>query len=210
MNEPLDSPESESVGRARLQESRGSKLQLAITGGALAVLSRLVYAELLPGVVPYIGRWQTMMFAAILGAWAGVGRGRKVVWWFAIVAVALVLFIGFTPFVPTGIRRLVQADPLEKAPAVVILAAGVDKRGVMNSNARTRLDRGLELVGQGYAPRMVLTEASTHTASWAPIVRRHVRDIGLDFPIDSVGPVVNTHDEAVVVSRLAKERGWSH
>ncbi len=216
MGETVNSPESESVGpvgpagRIGLLGPRGHNIRLAVSGAALAVLAWLVYVDLFQGVIPYIGKSLTMWAAAVGGAWAGVGRARKWLWWVAIAAVILVVFIGFTPFVPAVMSGIVHSDPLEKAPAVVILAAGVDKRGVMNSNARTRLDRGLELVGMGFAPRIVLTEAAGQTASWAPVVRRHLREIGLNHPIDSVGPVINTHDEALVVTRLAKERGWSH
>jgi uncharacterized SAM-binding protein YcdF (DUF218 family) len=32
--------------------------------------------------------------------------------------------------------------------------------------------------------------------------------LGLDYPVDEVGPVFNTHDEAVAVAALARQRGW--
>ena len=35
-----------------------------------------------------------------------------------------------------------------------------------------------------------------------------MRELGLHFPIEAVGPVQNTHDEAEVVSTLARRRGW--
>jgi uncharacterized SAM-binding protein YcdF (DUF218 family) len=38
--------------------------------------------------------------------------------------------------------------------------------------------------------------------------REQMRDLGLHFPVEVVGPVRNTHDEAVAVSELARQRGW--
>jgi uncharacterized SAM-binding protein YcdF (DUF218 family) len=44
---------------------------------------------------------------------------------------------------------------------------------------------------------------STRMSCW-----RQMRAFRLDYPIDEVGPVLNTHDEALAVARLAHQRGW--
>jgi uncharacterized SAM-binding protein YcdF (DUF218 family) len=41
-----------------------------------------------------------------------------------------------------------------------------------------------------------------------PAVQRQMAALGLSAPIDEVGPAVNTHDEALLVARLARKRGW--
>ena len=35
-----------------------------------------------------------------------------------------------------------------------------------------------------------------------------MRELGLDYPVDVVGPVSNTHDEAQAVAELMRSRGW--
>ena len=200
---------AESLKAAHTNRPR-NRIWLALSGAVLVILGWVVYAEMLRGVIPYIGQGWMMGVLAALGAWAGIGRFRKWAWGFASLAVCLLLFVGFSPLVPWGMRGLLRADPLEKAPAVVVLAAGVNRHGAINAVGRARLDKGLELLGEGYAPVLVLTEAVGRGNNWVPIVKERIRKMGLSHPVESVGPVINTHDEAVLAARLAKAKGWSH
>ena len=197
---------SDSPGRARRRE----KLGLFVTGAVLGILALFIYSDLLRDVVPYIGKGATMAAIGIAAGWAGMGRARKLVWGFSAGAVLFALLVSYSPLVPLLMKGLVRSDPLERAPAVLVLAAGVDRRGVMNSSARTRLDRALEILGQGYADRLVLTQPKGPHNNWVPSIRGHIKALGLEYPIDALGPVVNTHDEAERAAALAKERGWSH
>src|SRR2546430_10758326 len=74
------------------------RVRLAISGAALAVLAWKTYAELFPNVIPYIGNALTMLAAAVIGGWAGIGRARRLIWYFAVSAFGLVLIIAFSPW----------------------------------------------------------------------------------------------------------------
>jgi uncharacterized SAM-binding protein YcdF (DUF218 family) len=144
----------------------------------------------------------------VAGAVLACTRARRLLWAAAALVVACLALVGYTPLIDGMIRGPVRSDPPRKAPAVVVLASTIQKDLELSHRAQARLIHGYELLGQGYAPRLVITRLAWRPGSYLRVVRRQMRELGLPQPIDEVGPVGDTHDEAVAVARLARERGW--
>ena len=74
----------------------------------------------------------------------------------------------------------------------------------------SRLLKGIELVADGRAPRLVVSEVPPPAGAYAPLAREwagRVRRRAARW--SRVGRIRNTRDEAVAVARLFRERGWS-
>ena len=88
--------------------------------------------------------WSTRLRPVLAAGAAGLG--------------ALWLAVAFTPLTPWLARGLVRRDALRPADAVVVLASSLQKDGDLTPTSMSRLVHALELLGQGQAPRLVLTE----------------------------------------------------
>jgi uncharacterized SAM-binding protein YcdF (DUF218 family) len=196
----LKRPTPDSVRRWREVES----------GLVLGTLVGLGALQLIRGVLPIVGTDALVPVVGLLGATLGATRGRRVLWAAGVVVVAALAIVGGTPLVDHLIRGLNRSNPLEPAPAVVVLAATLQKDRELSDASQARLVHGYELLSQGYAQTLVLTRLAWRPGSYRPTVERQMHQLGLHHPIEEVGPVSNTHDEAVAVARLARERGWSH
>lgn len=119
------------------------------------------------------------------------------------------LAVAFTPLTPWMARGLVRRDALRPADAVVVLASSVQKDGELTPTSMSRLVHALELVSQGQAPRLVLTEIAPPVRSYAEPARQLMQALRVDTELVVVGPVYNTRDEAALVKRLFAERGFT-
>lgn len=187
---------------------RAAPWREAGAGLVLGALTGLGALQLIRGVVPVIGSDILVPLGGAAGALLAATRARHLLWAAAAVVVAGMAIVGYTPLVNGLIRGLSGSDPLQKAPAVVVLASTLQKDRELSDRSQARLAHGYELLGQGYAPRLVLTRLAWKPHSYMPTVLRQMRALGLHQPIDEVGPVRNTHDEALAVARLAREQGW--
>ena len=190
--------------------SRRSDWSRAATGALLGAMIAVAAGELnLDGVVQ--GSDHLLLIGALLGVVLGATRYRVVLWGLASAVMVALLVVCYTPLMPVLMHRWVSGDAERAAPAVVVLASGVRHDGTLSTTAQDRILRGYELLRRGYAARLVLTRpANDDSDSWVRGVRLQMQTLGLDYPIDVVGPVLNTHDEALAVARLARERGWDH
>lgn len=129
---------------------------------------------------------------------AGVA-GLAVLW----VAVALL-----GPVARAMCEGLVRRDPPQAADAVFVLGSAVQEDGDLTPDAASRLLHGFELIGQRLAPRLVLSELGPpldrHAATAAVLLSR----LGLEAELVAIGPVRTTRDEAVLLGRLCRERGF--
>src|SRR5438094_10150967 len=98
------------------------------------------------------------------------------------------------------VAGLETRDELGPASAVVVLNSSVHKDGTLTSAAQERILQGYIVLAKGYAPRLVLTRGSPPAGSWVDTVSTQFAGLGLKCPIDLVGPVGNTHDEALAVA----------
>jgi uncharacterized SAM-binding protein YcdF (DUF218 family) len=135
-------------------------------------------------------------------------RARRVLWVAAGVLAVALLVIGYTPLAGQLIRGLERKDEMATAPAVVVLGSYVHSDQSLSSTAQERAVRGFAVLRQEYAPRLVLTRPALAEQSWEPAVRRQMGELGLDYPVDVVGPAGNTHEEALAVAELVRRRGW--
>jgi uncharacterized SAM-binding protein YcdF (DUF218 family) len=119
------------------------------------------------------------------------------------------LVVAFTPVTVRMAQGLPRNDPLRPADAVFILASYVQMDGELSAVAMSRLLHGLELVAQGHAPRLIVSELPPPSPPYAEAARNLMLNLGMKHDVLAVGPVGNTRDEAIAVGQLIRERGWT-
>jgi uncharacterized SAM-binding protein YcdF (DUF218 family) len=187
---------------------RRRQLGLAATGAALAALLWITFQQLAAGLLPFIDKDYTLPLAAIAGGFLGTSRFRRLLWAAAGLVLGAYLVLGFTPLADGLVGGPVRVDRLERAPAIVALSAGGNPEGRLTPYGQERALRALELVGEGYAPVLVLTHGYARYPSWARPVRSQMERLRLQAEVVETEPVNDTHDEAVAVAALARQRGW--
>jgi len=164
----------------------------------------------LTGLVSYGGPQEPLVAAAAVLYGLLWGTRLRPVLSAAAVALALLwIAVGFTPFVAWLGDGLPRRDPPAAADAVFVSASNLQLDGEPTATALARLLRGIELVGEGRVSRIVLAELRPPKPSYVPAARTELDRLGLRAEIVTVGPVGNTHDEAVAVAALVRERGWT-
>ncbi len=143
-----------------------------------------------------------------LGIMLGFLNLRKTLWSLAIGLLIATLAVAYTPLAPALMRGMDRRDEMGPVDAVVVLGGGFVNSQVIGAQAQDRLLKGLELLRAGYAPRLVLTRPGKAGAVWPSQARDEMKKLRQDFPVDEVGPVQNTHDEALAVAELIHQRGW--
>jgi len=89
-----------------------------------------------------------------------------------------------------------------------VLASALQADGDFSESSLPRLLRGLELIAQGWAPRLILSEHHPPAPPYEDAASELMNRLGLEAEIVVVGPVRNTHDEAVAVAELARARDF--
>jgi uncharacterized SAM-binding protein YcdF (DUF218 family) len=120
--------------------------------------------------------------------------------WFLVVLTPLTRLMG---------EGLVRDDPPRKADAVFVLASALQADGDLTTPAMSRLLGGLQLLGEGWAPRLVLSELPEPAPRYRDAARELMDSLGMSHEILTVGPVFTTRDEAVLVGQLYRERGFT-
>jgi len=193
-----------------VSEALRSKSKDFLTGAAVGALAGLIIKDLdLTMVVSYWAeRSPLVLVAALVGAVSWLTSLRKFV---ALVVAALGvlwLAVGFTPLTGWMARDLLRRDPLRKADAVFVLASGLQSDGELSPSSMSRLVRGLELIGEGWAPRLILAEHPRPYPRYRDAASKLIQSLGLEPEIIVVGPTRNTHDEAVAVGVVARARAF--
>jgi uncharacterized SAM-binding protein YcdF (DUF218 family) len=187
---------------------RAGRLSVGLCAGALAGLVALDLS--LPSLVSWNGdRTYLVPAAAVAFAVAWLTPLRKA----AALAVALLallwLAVSFTPLTPWLAEGLVRRDPVQAADAVFVFASRVQEDGDPTTDAMSRLLRGVELVAGGRAPRLLVSEIPPPAGPYAPLARAWLDAFAREGEMVVVGRIRNTHDEAVAVARVCRERGWT-
>src|SRR3972149_103266 len=195
-----------------MRESRPkrSRIRGLFSGAALGFLLGLVAKELdFATLVSFQGdRALIVLSSTAMGALLGLTRFERLLVVVAAAAFSLCILVGFARL-PHGMGEpLVRREPPRKADAVFVLASGVQPDGDLSTVAMSRLLGGLELLGEGWAPRMVLSELPLPWPRYRDAAVELMDSLRLSNEILVVGPVLDTHDEAVAVSELARELGF--
>jgi uncharacterized SAM-binding protein YcdF (DUF218 family) len=116
----------------------------------------------------------------------------------AVICVAIVATLGVTGFV---LFNRPHADPLTNADAIIVL--GGDNDG--------RLQYGLSLAEQGYAPTVVLSNSYGDKPADLPDFERACASGTATFTVICFTPSpYTTRGEAMYLARLAKRHNWTH
>jgi len=122
---------------------------------------------------------------------------------------ALWLAVCYSPLSQRMAQPLVRADALpDRADAIFVFSSSLQYDGELTATSMARLLRGLELLGQGRAPLLIVSELPPPSRSYAAVARTLMDHLGTRGELQSVGPIHNTHDEAEAVARLCAARGW--
>ena len=135
-----------------------ARLRNAAIGGVAGALIGLLLVEF--GLKEIVGTSTQELIT--LGLLVGAIAGGLKLHWLVIAADGILLLAYFviadTPIMFRAAGQWVRADPLPtSADAIVVLSAGVNSDGALNSQGVARLLSGLELYQRGIAPRLFTT-----------------------------------------------------
>lgn len=192
---------SPTVGRARR----------ASIGAVVALAAALLASDLRLPLAFSIHGERTFMVLGLVGAGALLGalRWGVVVVTIGFAALALLwLAVALTPldrFLADGLPR---EDTVGPADVVYVLASDVQPDGDVSMEGTARLVHGLELIGRGLAPRLIVGELQPPHGRYAATARRLLDAYHLTAELQAIGPVATTRDEAVKLAALARAEGW--
>jgi uncharacterized SAM-binding protein YcdF (DUF218 family) len=185
-----------------------SRLGVGLVAGALAGLIAVDLS--LPSLVSYWGdRTWLVPLAALAGGLLWLTPLRRAVVWAVALLSLLWVVVSFTPVTSWLADGLVRRDPVEAADAVFVFASRVQEDGDPASDAMSRLLKGVELVAEGRAAWLVVSEIPPPAGPYAPLARSWLEAFARRGEVVSVGRIGNTRDEAVALARLCRERGWT-
>ena len=177
----------------------------AAFGAAVGLLARdLDLASL-------VSFWGDRLFFVPVGALLGMvcmrTRLRKALYATAASLLMLWLAISYGPVSRLLLTGLVRSDALRPADAVLVLATRMQTDGDPSSTQLSRLYRALELVKDGLAPRLIITESPPPFPAQQPFAQAMLKRFAPDIELVILGPVLNTHDEAVRAAEFMRARG---
>lgn len=150
----------------------------------------------------------TILTMTILGGLLGLTRWRKLLLPLCALLLIMILVIGYSPITTLMARSVPPPDPLQPSDAIVVLAGGYIDGSTIAAEGQDRLLKGLELLHAGMAPRLLVTQPTGDAGQWIALVKAEMKGLGIAGDVEPVGPVVNTHDESLMVARMAREHGW--
>jgi uncharacterized SAM-binding protein YcdF (DUF218 family) len=189
----------------------GSPWARAGTGLAVGGLAGMVVVDLnLPSLVSWFGDRSILVpAAAVAGALLWLTPLRRVVGAGAALLGLLWLAVAFTPLTAQLARGLVRHDNVQAADAVFVFASRIQDDGDPSTDAMSRLLKGLELLAEGRSTRLVVSEAPHRSSGYEALARAWVARYVPRAEVLSIGGIVNSHDEALRLARLFRERGWT-
>ena len=164
----------------------------------------------LPSLVSWWKDWTYIVVAAaFIGAAVWLTPLRRL----GVLAVGLLaalwLAVAFGPLTAWMSDGLVRRDPLQAGDAVFVFGSSVQPDGDPSPNSMSRLLRAVELVAEGRARYLVVSEIPPPAGRFTPLARDWVARFAPSAEVLTVEHIYNTHDEAVAVKALFEERGWT-
>jgi uncharacterized SAM-binding protein YcdF (DUF218 family) len=180
-------------------------------GLAVGALAGLVVVDLnLPSLLSMWGdRTVLVPLFAFAGALLWLTPLRRLVAGVTGLLSLLWIAVAFTPLTPWLAQGLVRRDAVQAADAVYVFSSQVQEDGDPTANAMSRLLKGIELLAEGRASRLAVSEVPPPGGAYAPLARAWVARYVPSAEVLSVGRIYNTHDEAAAVARLFREKGWT-
>jgi uncharacterized SAM-binding protein YcdF (DUF218 family) len=181
-----------------------------LIGLVVGALAGMIVESL--GLAPIVSYWgddgPVVVIGALVGAavWPTALRGALGV---TAAALSIVwLTVAFTPFVGWLAADASRSDPLRPADAAFVFASGIQRSGELSTVATSRIVHGLEIVAQGMAPTLVVSDLAAPFPSYVGAAKRLRDHLGIHGDVVAIGGNKNTHDEALALARLCRERGW--
>jgi hypothetical protein len=178
-----------------------------VTGAVIAALAFMCYE------IVFRGGWDLagpgVAIVALAGGLLGLTRWRWLVTTAGIVVVLQIAVPVAFVAMPGLVAHTVREDPLQAGDAVVFLSSDVTGAGRLDAYATERLLSALEVLHDGWAPVLVHTRLPADYRSPDEDFAGLLRLTGTTAAVEEVGPISNTHDEALKVAELASERGWT-
>jgi uncharacterized SAM-binding protein YcdF (DUF218 family) len=177
------------------------------TGLAVGAVAGFVELDLnLATLVSFQGDGSLLCIACVLAVtllW--LTPLRRALGFLSAALAALWLVVSFTPLSAWMRDGLVRRDVVEDADAVFVFASRIQTDGDPTTDAMSRLLKGIELMAEGRARYLIVSEVPP--GSYAALARPWLALFARRGEVLDVGPIANTHEEAVALARLARERG---
>ena len=182
----------------------------AVFGACVGLVAGFIARDLdLTQLVSFWGdRLILLPIGMLVGALCAVTRLRKPFFAAASALALLWLFVAYGPLSQILVRGLVRSDALRPADAVLVLSSNVQTDGDPSSVQLTRLYRGLELIKDGLAPRLIVTELPAPYGQQRAFVKAMLTRFRPDAELVVLEPVRNTHDEAVMTIAYLRSQGF--
>lgn len=191
--------------------SPASKIENLLLGTALGFTTGLIAAELdFATVVSFHGdRTLVVLASTALGSVMALAGLRRLLAILTFSCAGMWLLVSLTPLTYWMGADLVRRESPRKSDAVFVLASALQPDGELTTAAMSRLLGGLELLGQGWASRLVLSELAEPSPRYRDAACEIMEALGLNKEVLVVGPIANTHDESVAVAALARDFGFN-
>jgi uncharacterized SAM-binding protein YcdF (DUF218 family) len=181
-----------------------------LTGLAIGGLAGLIAQDL--GLASTVSFWgdpgPLVAVSAFVGAILWPSVLRHLVGSITAALALLWLVVAFTPLAAWLASDLARYDALVPADAIFVAASGIQQSGNFTPASMSRIVHGLELLSQGKAPALVVSDLQAPYPSYAEPVGALMNHLRIDREVLIVGPVANTRDEAVALGQLYRKRGW--
>ncbi len=186
-----------------------TRREQVILGTAVGLLAGLVARDL--DLTSLVSFWGDRLVLPPLGGMAGAmlatTRFRKILYAVTAGLVALWMVVAYTPLSAALVDGLVRKDALKPSDAVLVLGSRMQTDGDPTSTQLARLFRGLELMKDGLAPRLLITELPPPFASQRPFAQAMLTRFRPDAELVDLGSTLNTHDEALLTASYMRAHG---
>jgi uncharacterized SAM-binding protein YcdF (DUF218 family) len=179
------------------------------SGAGPGALAGLLLRDLdLPALVSYGGQREPLVItAALLGGLVAAVGYRRVMVFLTLCLAALWCLVASSPLSSWLSHGLTRSELVEPADAVFVSLSSLRPGAHRSAEVRNRLMYGVDLVARGKAPRLVLTE--TMDIEGVALARHLMDSAGVAADqLVVAGRAESTREEAVVVGKLAKQRGF--
>ena len=186
-----------------------SPREQALLGAMSGVVAALFVRDLdLTTLVSFWGdRTLLLPLGAIVGAMCGRTRFRPALHTATVLLALLWIAVAYTPVSRTLAEGLARRDPLAQADAVLVLSSRMQTDGDPTSAQLSRVLRGVELVKDGFAPRLMVSELPPPFAPQRPFIEAMLTRFEPGVELVVFQSVRSTRDEAIAAADYMKARG---